>query len=80
MKIGYYTIFHRILQCENPVALSIHDDKFVYLTFPNDPWPKTRRSSNCDGDAFSNPSLVTSVTSICTSLTLVSVNLKRNRD
>ena len=57
----------------------IHRDKFFYLTFPNDPWPKTRRSSNCDGDAFSNPSLVTSVTSICTSSTLVSVNLKRKK-
>ena len=33
------------------------------LTLPKDPCPKTRRRSNWSDDAFSQPSLVTSVTS-----------------
>ena len=34
------------------------------LTFPKDPWPRTRRRSNWSGEAFSQPSRVTSITSI----------------
>ena len=34
-----------------------------WLTFPNDPWPSTLRRSNCSGEAFSQPSLVISLTS-----------------
>jgi len=33
-------------------------------TLPNDPWPRTLSRSKCDGWAFSQPSLVMSVTSI----------------
>ena len=38
------------------------------LTFPKLPCPRTLRSSNCAGDAFSHPSFVTSLNSISCSV------------
>lgn len=36
--------------------MDINENKVCYLTFPNDPCPRTLSSSNCAGSAFSHPS------------------------
>ena len=64
IALFFFFFFHFRL-CKNYTYSLVKIEKLCKgeLTLPKDPCPKTRRRSNWSDDAFSQPSLVTSVTS-----------------